>query len=80
MSDLKQFKLDFADWEWLLKEDGETKEGIEEIKMIIRNAWADDELRNAWINFVADQAKFRRELIAMSKGITERIKNVANTN
>ena len=84
MSDMKkktqQFKLDFADWVWLLREDGETDEGINEIKLAIRNDWANEELKSLWIAFVADQAKFRRELISMSKGITERIKHVANAN
>lgn len=84
MSDLKkitaQFRLDFADWEWLLREDGETDEGIKEIKEQIRTDWDNEELRKLWIDFVAGHAKFRRELIQMGKNLTEKVKNVANAN
>ena len=84
MSDLKtitlKFKKDFADWEWLLREDGETEEGIEEIRQAIRDDWHDEELRNLWIASVAERAAFRNELIELGKQAMERIKNVANAN
>ena len=73
MSSLKektrQFKLDFADWEWLLKEDGETQDGINEIKEYIKSIWHEEEERDYWISFVAERAAFRRELINMGKRI-----------
>lgn len=71
------FKEQMADWEWLLREDGETQEGIDEIKQCIRDDWDDLEKRAYWQAFVKERSDFRRELIAMAHGINDRIKTRA---
>ena len=73
MSDLT-FKEQMADWEWLLREDGEPQSGIDEIKQCIRDDWGDLEKRAYWQAFVKERSDFRRELIAMGRGIADRIK------
>lgn len=73
MSDLT-FKEQFANWEWLLREDGETQDGVDEIKQCIREDWDDLEKRAYWKEFVKERSDFRLELIAMGSGVTERIK------
>ena len=73
MSDLT-FAQQFADWEWLLRDDGETSEGIAEIKRQIRDDWSDLEKRALWEAFVKERSDFRQELIAMGRGLSDRIK------
>ena len=77
MKPTKEFIENFALWEIELKEDGETIETISEMKQVIRDSWNDPELRQLWINFVKERADFRRELIYMANGITQRIKDNA---
>ncbi len=64
----------FADWEFLLREEGYDDAAIEEIRQQIRDDWKDDDKRKFWHDFVAERSAFRHELIAMSRGITDRIK------
>ena len=76
MSDMKkvsrEFLADFALAETYLREAGEVD--LEEIKQYIRNDWDDPEKRASWIAWVKDNADFQRELIAMARNITHRIK------
>jgi hypothetical protein len=74
VSSVKQFKLWFADWEWLLIQEGELPEGIEEIKQAIRDDWENKEYRQLWMDYVKERSDFRKELIAMANGINERVK------
>lgn len=39
---------------------GYTAADIEEAKQVIRNAWADSELKQLWINWINEQAKVWR--------------------
>jgi len=73
-----EFVQDFALFESRLREDGEPQEGIDEIKQCIRDDWADDEKRAWWQAYVKREADFMRELQAMSRGITQRIKDSMN--
>jgi len=70
----KEFVEDFALWEIRLREDGETKEGIDDIKQCIRGDWSDSEKRSWWSAYVKKEADFMRELQGMVRGITDRIK------
>lgn len=77
MSDITEFKKQFADWEWILREEGETEQSIEEIRQYIRDHWGDLAWREDCKRFVAEKSKERQELIAMARGITERVKQRA---
>jgi len=75
----RDFVLNFALYEQMLRDDGEKQEGIDEIKQAIRDHWHDPELRQLWIEFINYEADFMRGIQAMAKGITERIKTSIKT-
>jgi hypothetical protein len=71
----KEFAEDFDLWAAELLRDGDTPEGIEEIRRAIREAFAaGGEAADYWRQRVADEAAFIRELRAMGAGINERIR------
>ena len=49
-----EFARGFAAWEAKLRGEGETSEGIAEIRQAVRDAWSNAELRELWIAFVRD--------------------------
>ena len=75
MSDISDFRIDFALFETRMQEDGYTKEDIEEVRQQVRDDWSDHEYRELWIAQVKKEADFMREIQAMAQGITNRIKS-----
>jgi hypothetical protein len=72
---MNKFREDFELWEWQLRHlEKQPEESIAEIKETIRAAWENPELRELWIAHVKEKADQTRELWAMSKGITNRMK------
>jgi hypothetical protein len=71
----REFIRQFADWEWLLRSDGQSSVSIELLKQCIREDWNDPELRAQWEAIARERSEFRQELVAMASGITERIKS-----
>jgi hypothetical protein len=65
--------LELAERYW--SEDGETLEGVEEIKQAIRNDWKEGEKRDSWAEWIAWIADFQRELLGMASRISDRVKS-----
>lgn len=70
----REFVLDFALFEARELEDGDTPEGIAEIKRCIHEDWTDPEKQAWWKAYIKEQADIEREIMALARGITERIK------
>ena len=80
MPGIDKFKQDFALWEWMLTTmEGRPQADVEEIRLAIRGAWDNPELRQLWIDFVAEKARVAQDLRDIGKGSLERIKQrIAN--
>lgn len=65
-----EFVRDFAVWERDLRDDGETSDGVEDIKESIRNEWHNLESRELWAAFVKKKAMDCQ----VTNGVTNRIK------
>lgn len=71
----KQFSADFDLWAESLRAEGESEEGIEEIREAIRAAFAEGgDATEYWRHRVAEEAAFIRQLRARGAGITARIR------
>lgn len=71
----KSFATDFELWAAELLRDGDTPEGIEEIRQAVRDAFAKGgAAAEYWAWRVKHEADFIRELRALAAGINQRVK------
>lgn len=71
----KSFATDFELWAASLLDDGDTPEGIEEIRQEIRTSFAaGGEAADYWLHRVTEEAKFIRSLHSMGAKINVRLR------
>lgn len=73
MSDLS-IAFDLWAWRMVTLEDCPQSE-VEQLRQEIRDVWNDKEQREYWTKRIHDEAEESRNLQAMARGITQRIKD-----